>query len=406
MTKIMMIVELFGSAVRRRIRTAGPVASTLSAGLDSGAITAIAAALLRQDGGRLTALTSVPAYPQVVEALPGALVDEWPGAQLVARSSGVVDHVPIPGSDFSPLGAIARSQEIHDEPVWGVVNLPWILSMLEECRRRGARVLLTGQMGNGGVSWAGGQGLALRRLASGDPRGALEALVERRRSPGTSWPRVLRRELADPLRRRVHGALERRRQLWTGQVVGPLIEPAFARRLGLVRRMRDNGFDRFLPATDAERRLAILFPGTTPIGAFYHALGSAHGVEVCDPTGDVRLLEFCFGVPPEQFVRGDHDRWLMRRGLEGLVPPEVQWNRRRGMQGADIAYRLRAAADVVTTAIERMEASSVCREYLDVPRLGERWNVVRSNPAAAAVGPAEDLTRGLSFGHFLSRFGD
>jgi asparagine synthase (glutamine-hydrolysing) len=220
-----------------------------------------------------------------------------------------------------------------------------------------------------------------------------------------SWPLALRREVAGPLLRHARATLDRGRRLWSGKALGPLIAPGFARRLDLKGRMRDANFEgAWVRGTDEERRLAILLPGVTSAGAIYQALGAAHGVDVRDPTGDVRVLEFCFGVPPDQFGRGDRDRWLMRRALEGLVPPEVRLNRRRGVQDADIAHRLRAHADQVTAAVTRMEASPLSRAFLDVPGLRERWNVVRRDPTSAAARPARELTRGLSFGHFLTRF--
>lgn len=398
-------LELFSSSVRARLRTTGGVATTLSAGLDSSAVTCLAATQLDRDGGTLTAFTSVPAHPEVAGALPHLLVDEWPLAHMVAGAHPVIDHVPVRGQDVTPLQAIARWLEIDDEPVRNMGNLWWLLGIAEGCQRRGVGVLLTGQLGNGGVSWPGEPGVAFRRLLKRDPRGALEAVAQRRRTPGTTWGVAVRRELLGPLRRRLEGEFERFRRLRPQNLLGPLIEPSFAQRLQLVARLREEGFDpTSVRSTEEERRVATLVSGAVAGGGAYQALGAAHDLDVRDPTADVRLLEFCLAIPPDQWLRGEHNRWLMRRALTGLVPPEVQWNRRRGVQSADLGYRLRSDREAVSVALERIEMSSACRSYLDLTRMRERWDIVRRDPTAETTLAAHQLVRGLGIGAFLVRF--
>jgi asparagine synthase (glutamine-hydrolysing) len=393
-------LELFTAAVCARARTSAGVGSTLSAGLDSVAVTALAA---RHAGSPITGLTAVPAHPEVAAALPGRLVDEWPAAATVAAHAGV-PHVPVAARGVTPLQAIERWQERQEERAAGIPNLPWIVDLLETCDRLGLRVLLTGQAGNGGISWPGEEGAAFHRLAAGDVRGAMRALVARRRA-GVGWPLALRRELAGPVRRRAAGELARRRRRRADRLVGGLIEPSFARRVGLAERMRAAGYDPTGARLRGQAwRLATLRPGAMPVGALWHEAGAAHGLDVRDPTADARLLEFCFGVPPDQFVRGDRDRWLMRRALSGLVPPEVQWNRRRGVQGADIAFRLRADAAAVGAAVSRLERSDIVRAYLDVGAIRRAWEEIRLHQNGAALTAGAIVSVGLDAGLFLSRY--
>ncbi|HEX2087348.1 MAG TPA: asparagine synthase-related protein [Solirubrobacteraceae bacterium] len=394
-------LELFAAAVRTRLRSTGPVGSTLSSGLDSSAVTTLAA---RESGGAITALTAVPAHPEVAARVPDRVTDEWPAAARVAALAGVA-HVAVDGSTVTPLEAIERWQQRHEEPIAAVPNLPWLLDLLETSARRGLRVLLTGQAGNGGVSWPGEEGVAFRRLLAGDARGAMRALAARRRA-GVGWPLALRRELVGPARRRAAGELARWRRRRPDRIVGPLIEPSFARRLDLAGRMRASGWDPAGARLAGEAwRLATLLPGVMPAGAQWHEMGAAHGLDVRDPTADVRLLEFCFGVPPDQFVRGDRDRWLLRRALTGLVPPDVQWGRRRGVQGGDIAFRLRADEAAVTAAIDRLARSATVRDHLSVGTVRTAWDEVRRDRDAPALQAAATVCAGLTAGHVLLRCG-
>ena len=146
--------EVFDEAVRSRLRSLDHVAVTLSGGLDSGSVTATAAGLLRQEGKRLTAFTSVP-LSDTSAYVGKRFGDELPFAQNTARKAGNLDLYTIPATAISPLQAIRRWLEITGEPGHAAGNFFWILDLLQTARAKGHRVLLTGQMGNGSISWDG-----------------------------------------------------------------------------------------------------------------------------------------------------------------------------------------------------------------------------------------------------------
>jgi asparagine synthase (glutamine-hydrolysing) len=182
------------------------------------------------------------------------------------------------------------------------------------------------------------------------------------------------------------------------------MHPAFARRMRIGERMREAGYDP-LPAGVLDvraQRLRVLLPEINPIGAIWHESGAGYGLDVVDPTGDVRLLELCLAIPDEQFARGDRDRWLIRRAMEGILPPAVQWNTRRGSQGADLALRLRADAAEIDAAMNVLASSPAVREYVDVAVMQRRWTLVRDGAPAEALGAAPIFARTLLFSLFLA----
>jgi asparagine synthase (glutamine-hydrolysing) len=390
------LLELLTAAVRERLRARGQVASTLSAGLDSTVVTALAARELA--GTRLNAYTARPAHPGVAAEFPASLVDEWPLAQRVAQRYENVEHIGVDGRDVTPLDAIERSLATHDEPEHAIPNLPWVQALLDTAREDGARVLLTGQVGNGTMSWPGDPQRVLTALAAGDLRHAIDRLRHLSRASRYGWGGAIWHGVAQPIRRRI--AAERmlrdptRRPGWRSS----LIAPHFAARIGLLDSMRRSGWDpEFTLSDPRERRLAYLLPGKLPTGAWWQQRGAAQGIEVRDPTADVRVVEFCVGTPDEQFARGGRDRWLARRAAARLAPAEVAWNTRRGHQGADIAHRLRADGAAVSAAVERVSSSDAVREYLDVEPLRRGWTQV----AAGGSDGVLDVTRTLNFGLFL-----
>ena len=392
------LLDLLGEAVRTRLRSRGPLATTLSAGLDSSAITALAARELGETP--LTAYTARPAYPEVAGEMPDALVDEWPGAQLVAARYPNIEHVPVHARSVTPLGAIEHSLDIHDEPEHALPNLPWIDGLLDAAHSAGARVLLTGQYGNGSISWPGDPRAVLHALAAGNARSAAHRLRHLSRASRYGWAGAVWRGVVQPARSIVAAERMRRdparRPTWRSSVIAP----HFAERIGLRDDARANGWDpEFSRASLRERRLSYLLPGMLPTGTWWHQRSAAHGIEMRDPTADVRVLEFCVGTPDEQFARDGHDRWLIRRALERLVPPEVAWNTRRGAQAADIAHRLRADAAATAAAVESVAASGEAREYLDVQKLRSSWDRVAAGGSEGVL----EVTRALAVGLFLAK---
>jgi asparagine synthase (glutamine-hydrolysing) len=305
----------------------------------------------------------------------------------------------VDGRDVTPLQAIEHSLAVHDEPEHAVPNLPWVRALLDAAREDGARVLLTGQYGNGSVSWPGDARRVLDALAAGERRQAAERLRHLSRASRYGWAGAIWHGLVVPIRSRLAADRVRREPTRGPNWRSSLIAPHFATRIGLRDAVLENGWDpEFTRAGPRERRLAYLLPGKLPTGAWWHQRSAAHGIEMRDPTTDVRVLEFCVGTPEEQFARDGHDRWLMRRALTRLAPPEVAWNTRRGAQGADIAHRLRADAAAVSAAVERVASSDAAREYLDVRKLRRSWDGVAVSGSDGVL----DVARGLAFGLFLT----
>lgn len=395
-------LERYDAAVKARLRTTRRVATTLSSGLDSGSVTALAARALGADAGRMTAFTSVPQFPAIAGTVPHLVVDEWPLAHRIAERWRIDDHRRLAAENVSVLGAFERSLFLHDEPEYGAANLHWIIALLEEARDAGAGVLLSGQFGNGGVSWSGDQQRPVRSFLSGHWLDSFRALREWQRNRGISFPRAVSGQIVRPLMARA-GVLAFHRG-WSKQLVRTdIIAPHFARRVDIDARMRAAGYDPMQILDPRGQQLRVLLPDINPVGATWHEAAAGHGLQIVDPTADVRLLELCLAIPDGQFSRGAEDRRLMRRAMEGILPPEVQWNVRRGSQGADLSLRMRAERDAIDAAVGELAGSDVVREYLDVDSMRSRWQQVRDGSGIEAFAAGPLFARTLLFALFLGR---
>ncbi len=380
-------LEVFDEAVRCRLRRdrGGLVGSTLSGGLDSGSISATAARMLAASGEELRAFTSVP----IADTSPFTgrnFGDEWPFAAATAATAGIRHHLSVDAADLAPMAAIRALLAIHHEPSHAAGNAFWMLSLNRLAREAGCSVLLIGQSGNAGLSWAGSPwsqplGYQWQRL------GAREWLRQR----------ALRSAPASLVRQ------WRRWRLRTFCFDGSALAPAAAERLQLKERMLADP-DR-LPARNALQERLWMMPGRSFVGALHAQMARAAGLEIRDPSADARLLAYTWSVPDAVFIdpETDEDRWLIRTAMQGRLPDRVRCQRRRGLQAGDLAVRLRRDATAVEAGLAAVERSDQARALVDAGKVRDCWQTVqRCDGVSSLRGSGSIILRGLMAGLFLS----
>lgn len=388
-------LEVFDEAVACRLRrdNGGKVASTLSAGLDSGAISVTAASQLAQKGERLQAFTAVPSGDGT--ALAGdRLGNEWPLAAAVARGQGQMDHHAVTAAALLPVEGFRQALAIHGEPLHAAANMDWLLCLNRAAVARGCHVLLIGQFGNGGISWQG-------RLGSQSGAvlwrhyGLPTVLRERIR------PLVPPAWLRDWQQWRLAGhPFPPHRQLGEGSA----INPELLKRLDLERVWRADASN-LPPRTALEERCRFLQPGRTPVGALHAEAGRAAGLEVRDPSADVRVLSYTWSLPDRVFIDPETGtrRWLLRQSMAGRLCEAVRTNPIRGLQGADQVLRLRQGHQDVETALERLAQSPLAQTLLDLAKLKDSWRRIERHEDGRNTGLTTiSWSRGMMTGLFLA----
>lgn len=370
-------------AVRVRLRSRLPMAATLSAGLDSGSVSVLAADELRLKGHSLLALTSVPLHEV---AVPGKLADESGIAAVVAGSRANIQHERVDASSIGPLEGLRRHLAYHGEPGLAVHNMYWHLAVFE---RASGHVLLTGGFGNSALSWAGLPALAniAAALGRGWGRQALVAARDVLRPwLGPAW-RVVQGRPAVPVP-----------AVWF---------PELLARTDLLDRIRtDMARAARTPRVRSGRavRLAGLRPWRSPTGEVMAELAAEAGLAIREPARDVELLSFLHGIP-DRYWRGPMKRWLIRSAMKGKLPDEARLATVRGWQAADLARRLQSTPRELSALLDEVRGSSLARAWLStdaLERLARR--VDSSGTSADDLGiPAMMLLRGLCAGRFLAQ---
>jgi asparagine synthase (glutamine-hydrolysing) len=124
------------------------------------------------------------------------------------------------------------------------------------------------------------------------------------------------------------------------------------------------------------------------------------GIEVRDPTADIRVLCFTLSVPDAVFInpRDGTRRWLVREAMRGRMADQVRLNRRQGLQAADLVTRLRSCAGEVEDALDELQAGPATA-YVDVARVRGCWRTVQHEDSVDTYRMAVSiLTRGIMGG--------
>ena len=384
------LLATFNEAVRCRMRGTR-VASTLSGGLDSSAVVAVARKQRLEVGG--PPLLTVSA---VADGQPWAHAAEY--VRAVAGVPGIDARFVRPADMAGLTGEMERVLGDTDDLFeYYVISL--ILPVSRVAVAAGARVLLDGVDGDRTMSHS------IDCLASAFRTGAWRRGWELTRGYARCYEmNRVRVALACGLRpaagnvamrvlpgaERVQDA--RRRRYARRAVRGDLVRlhPEFADRIGLedrlLRAWRLNAGHQGLDATPLTeyRRLTRWLP----LSAAYERrdrIAAAAGVESRHPFGDRRLIELCASLPPETLMLGGWPKGLLREAMAGLLPDHVRWRPYAAdPHGALFAASCQIERDQWISAVRDTQATLT--RYLDMHDFWARQRTHADDDRDAALG--------------------
>jgi asparagine synthase (glutamine-hydrolysing) len=384
------------SAVRRRLRGVESVAAAhLSGGWDSSAVAATAARLA--PGTRIVALTAAPRAAQ--QAPPNRFADESALAAATAALYPNIEHVVVPHPDRSPLADLDRNLAAFGRPSFNPCNHVWLSGLRDRAREAGARVLLTGEIGNWTISASpntlladylrSGRWLAWLREAAAMQRSGRARLRGVLASSFGPWVPERLWRLAQPLSSAPDPA----------QVTA--LHPAFRAALAAEQKAAGVGASRRPKDYFAYAEQAFLTE--MDFGQYRKGILGGWGIDKRDATADRRLVEFCLSLPLDMLLSGGVRRPLARAALADRLPPEVLDARGKGYQAADWHEALSRDRAAIAALVDRIAADAVASSVVDVAWLRAalaEWPDGGWEDRAVIVRYRIALLMGLSAGHF------
>lgn len=295
-------LEIFKEAVQCRLRSAFPLGSTLSGGLDSVSVLCTAK-LLSEENDPLYTYSLI--FPDVTE------VDESFYINAVLEEIDVEANL-IRGDNVSPLFKINDRFWLRDSPTVGP-NSFLDMNLYQNIYEDGVRILLSGLDGNNVIS---------------NPYNYISELFFNLKF------NKMHQEIKSLSQR-----LERNYGYYLKRYILPHFIPKFFKNREnpshIIKKSfsKDNEFifeknvsKKF--KTLKEAHYSQLTQGVIQLMLEeWESIGSTFSVEPRHPFFDKRMVEFCYGLPPDQKLKNGWDRYILRRVMENIVPKKVQWRR-------------------------------------------------------------------------------
>ncbi len=400
--------KTWGETLSHHVQGTGDVGVLMSGGLDSTSVAAMAAEQIRERGGKLIAFHAAPREGFLGPARDGWINDETEDVRAVADLHANIELEIVRPSGRTFLDGLEPFFHHAGMPVPNADNRVWVETIFCRARERGVTSLLGGFKGNSTISYSGLRGL--RELAF---TGRWASLVREARALAGVRQRPLFQFIEYAVTPAVVDTLRAHYQAVRGHRLPPIeqalstpIRAEFAREHHVEEQLREIGMDPRYPdrSTGRQYRKRIL-ARTGEDADLYRALRAIYGVEARDPTSDVRVVEFCLGIPESQYLHAGHERRLVRRAMKGLVPEHVLERTTRGTQAADWAEGLTAMRDQLRDELDEMNRCETVRHCIDVAKLRallDRW------PDTFTIEHGADyrhrLTRGIMAGAFIRWF--
>jgi asparagine synthase (glutamine-hydrolysing) len=399
--------ERLDLAVRRQMRSSHPIGSLLSGGLDSSSVSVLAARALAERNQRLSAFTGVPRRGFAGPVPSGHYADETPYVEAIQRTARNIDVTYVQNNECNDFAEFERVFLALEGPIRNPTNLGWLLTTLRLARGQGRRVLLGGLYGNYTISWDGWSQAVVHLLHGRLLTAYRQWQLYYRRTSYSRWV-ALRKLFVEPLVPKWMGDWADRRRhpsriaAWQDHAA---IRPDFAATMAVDARAQKFGHD-FLYRMRQDERVRGLAQ-IDYIGDWHAAEKAITGVEVRDPTADIDVVSYCFGIPPEQYLAEGIDRSLIRRAMWGLLPEIILTNRSRGLQAPDWYEKLEHQRGELAHKIAEISESPLVSRTIDLVRLQnaiKNWPISDWHTAKVFQEHNLALTRGVAGGCFLRWF--
>lgn len=385
-------------AVGDRLRSDYPVTALLSGGLDSSAVVSVAAKILEKQNKELQVFSAV--LPDEHDPL---FTDErYFIDQFKAFPNVKINYITAPGVGFfSEIGNL-------ETKVFGpnMISRHYLNNaFIERAGALNSSVILEGGGSELGASNYAYGGYAELFLKLGWAR-LWREIKSRKTLTGESYKGNLYYNVLKPVlpglfnnnRQAKHSPFKEKRD--------HCLQPGFAAELLEALQTKKDGINEKTYAIAANHRLNQL---NSILTRQAKARGGADfgKIEFRSPLMDVRLLEFCLNAPLTYKIKNGYNRYMVRAGLDGILPPEIQWRNSKTPFSPDYIRRYKMQLSLVKAFLNGIKPNDPVRRIVNIDKLTELVNIPLADNESGTY--AETLARdlvpeGIYLIQFLRRF--
>lgn len=338
-------LQIYETAVRRRILPGQQIGSHLSGGLDSGSVSWLAAKVLKEEGRPLLGLTGTELF-DTSATLKGRGNEEL-YAKITAAATGHIELHPFKCEGVSMIDSVRNEVTRSLNLSHGVGNIFWIHTISEFAKERGLDTVLVGQVGNASVTWAGKSGKSLIKKELSDLVDLIKMKV------------LVRNKSVYELEQYPYAIFLKETK--------ELTNPAFMKRhtLKALHRIDKDPIDDHRASWVHTDRMKLLNFRAAGIGSFWEMMSIDYGMYHWDPTADQDVVEFCLRLP-ESYYAKNGGRNLVRRAFDRKIPDKVLYKKLKGRQSSDWMIRFSHEIPQFEALLDSIPGDHPFRKYIDV----------------------------------------
>ncbi|MGD8781904.1 MAG: asparagine synthase-related protein [Ignavibacteria bacterium] len=360
------LFDNFNKAVKARLRSYKPVASTLSGGMDSSSVSVIAAEHLAKEGKRLKTYSHIPRFNPSNSLTKHSFGNEKPFIDAIVEKYENIDPVFLQSKNISPIEGIKEAIKLYGEPFHGAGNAFWMVDIYKTAIKHGYGTVLMGEFGNSTISWTGIED-ALPANEILKFYGILSVIKKKILKPVFYGDTPI----AKIYKRIVFGKTPWRKISYTNK--------EFEESLKLAEKIKAACYDSTFKwyFKEPKQKANLIFDYNVmrlPWGAY---MGNETGLELRDPTNDVRVIESSLSIPNEMYL-GKMNKWVLREMMKGYLPDIVRLNKTKGKQSSDLNERICAYAEEMDDVLFEMDRNGFGK-IADIKRIKNEWTKIKAD---------------------------
>ncbi len=368
-------LSIFKEVVRCRLRSAFPVGSMLSGGLDTTSVVRTAQKI-RSDPGetfdhdKYGENSPLKTFSAVFDEVPEC--DEQYFIDMTLSKYDFDSHY-VHADKISPLGEVYEFFSFSDQPFL-YPNLFMLWNLYKKAGENDVRILLDGFDGDTVVSY--GEGIFRELLKSGRWGRYIKEINETAKKHGIRPYKLLTVKFINTFTpkfvKKLRWALTKFTPL--DRRNSRLIKKEFIQRTGLVEHLNKT-FESELDVRGSSRELHNYYINLGLRQLELEQLDWAaarFGIEPRHPFYDKRLIEFCLALPLEQKRKDGYDRLILRKAMKVIIPEGIDQRIIKTDLGPNFNRNMRKYER------KRMDNliiknPSVIEKYVNVPVLQEKY---------------------------------